>query len=135
MRKKFTEWLGSKDEPAKLDNFIFNREGAVRFTSGDEMFIWDEGVYKKWLAVIDFLICEYEVAEWHDKDGFSFIAYGSPFYGVIDGKLMLVPLAEDFRVAENLIPFFKSVWGRINKDIKPLSIPELYDLLGLNANN
>lgn len=118
-----------------MNDFIFSREECVKFTSGDLPVCWNIDVYYKWISLQNYLINSYELADIY-KGRFNFLAYGTPFYGIIDGKLMLVPLLDDDRVNPELQEYFKNVWKRVNSDcdnpVKIYSISKLFEIFNLD---
>jgi hypothetical protein len=126
----------------KLDNFFFFRpEGSSYTTSGDfelslGLYFYEDETYFKWIKLQKYLFDNYDINE-YNKGKFSFIAYGSPIYGVVDGVLLLIPFEDDDRIKPELKDYFKDIHSRMNntscdKPIMGYTISELYDIFELD---
>jgi hypothetical protein len=120
----------------KLDNFYFSRPEALSVHSQLGIMFFDEDeTFFKWKKLQQYLFDNYDIPE-YDNGKFSFVAAGSPLYGVVDGVLMLIPFVNDDRIKPELTEKFKDVWSRLNSgsdnQIKGYSIQDLYDIFNLD---
>lgn len=127
---------------SKLDNFFFLRPEGSSYTTGGDfelslgLYFYKDETYFKWIKLQKYLFDNYDIPE-YNKGKFSFIAYGSPIYGVVDGVLLLIPFNGDDRIKPELKDYFKDIHSRMNntscdKPIMGYTISELYDIFELD---
>jgi hypothetical protein len=119
-----------------LNNFIFFRPEAMSVHPEFGILFFDKDEkFHKWKKLQQYLFDNYEIPDYNNGK-FSFIAYGSPIYGVVDGILRLIPFSDDDRIKPELKPLFDDIWSRCNNEqdnqIKQYSISELYDIFELD---